>query len=90
MPKSRVRKKNDYSPAGGGVSRTPVKIKAAGPSSPWYVGVMLGFMLIGLAWLVVYYLAAESLPWMNALGAWNFLIGFGLMIIGLIMTMRWH
>ena len=50
MPKSKVRKKTDYTinPA----SRTPVKVKA-GPSSTIYVGVMLGLMVLGLAWLVV-------------------------------------
>ena len=47
-------------------------------------------MLIGLAWLVVYSLAAEQISWMNDLGAYNFLIGFGFMIVGLIMTMRWR
>ncbi|AKE87909.1 MULTISPECIES: cell division protein CrgA [Rhodococcus] len=87
MPKSKVRKKTDYTI--NPVSRTPVKVKA-GPSSTWYVALMLGFMLVGLAWLVVYYLAAEQISWMNDLGAYNFLIGFGFMIVGLIMTMRWR
>ncbi|MBV9919859.1 MAG: cell division protein CrgA, partial [Pseudonocardia sp.] len=27
---------------------------------------------------------------MNALGSWNFLIGFALIVIGLLMTMRWR
>ncbi|MFT4128004.1 MAG: cell division protein CrgA [Gordonia sp. (in: high G+C Gram-positive bacteria)] len=96
MPKSKVRKKTDYTinPA----SRTPVKVKA-GPSSSIYVGTMLGLMLLGLAWLIVYYLGAaddkygspgQALHWMAQLGAWNFLIGFALMVAGLLMTMRWH
>lgn len=87
MPKSKVRKKTDYTinPA----SRTSQKVKA-GPSSPLYVSVMLGFMLVGLLWLIVYYLAADQLPWMNDLGAYNFLIGFGFMVVGLVMTMRWR
>ncbi|MVU79837.1 cell division protein CrgA [Nocardia sp. ET3-3] len=88
MPKSKVRKKTDYTinPS----SRTPVRVKSAGPSPIWYVGIMLGFMLAGLAWLLVYYLANEHIGWMSDLGAWNFLIGFGLMVVGLIMTMRWR
>ncbi|NLG55997.1 MAG: cell division protein CrgA [Rhodococcus sp.] len=87
MPKSKVRKKDavSVSPA----NRTPVKV-SAGPSSTLYVAVMLGLMLIGLAWLIVYYLAADQLTWMGNLGAWNFLIGFGFMVAGLIMTMKWH
>ncbi|WP_068272381.1 cell division protein CrgA [Aldersonia kunmingensis] len=87
MPKSKVRKKPDYS--SNPASRTPVKVKA-GPSPAWYVAIMLGFMLAGLVWLIVYYLAAESIEWINNLGAWNFAIGFGLMVIGLVMTMRWR
>ncbi|MFZ2527397.1 MAG: cell division protein CrgA [Rhodococcus sp. (in: high G+C Gram-positive bacteria)] len=87
MPKSKVRKKSDQPLRS--VSRTPVKVKA-GPSSTVYVSVMLGLMIVGLLWLVVYYLAAEQISWMNDLGAYNFLIGFGFMVVGLIMTMKWR
>ncbi|MFE9788413.1 cell division protein CrgA [Nocardia salmonicida] len=87
MPKSKVRKKADYTPSPA--SRTPVKVKA-GPSPVWYVAIMLGFMLAGLVWLIVYYLAQDHIEFMLDLGAWNFLIGFGLMVVGLVMTMRWR
>ena len=87
MPKSKVRKKNDYTinPA----NRTPVKVNA-GPSPVWYVVLMLGFMLVGLLWLIVYYLASEDITFIGNLGAYNFLIGFGFMVVGLVMTMRWR
>lgn len=88
MPKSKVRKKDSSSPVED--RRTPVKAKALGPSHPAYVGVMLGVMVVGLLWLVVNYLAADKIPFMSDLGPWNFAIGFGLMIIGLLMTMRWR
>lgn len=68
------------------VSRTRV----AAPSGPVYLGIMLGLMLLGLIWLVVFYLWRDSIPFVNSLGSWNFLIGFVLMIAGLIMTMRWR
>lgn len=96
MPKSKVRKKTDYTI--NTVSRTPVKVKA-GPSGLVYQSVMFGLMLLGLVWLVVYYLAAtpstyggdgQFLNWMANLGPWNFLIGFLLMVTGLLMTMRWR
>ncbi len=51
---------------------------------------MLGLMIIGLLWLVVNYLAGESIPFMQELGPWNYGIGFGLAIIGLLMTMGWR
>ena len=89
MPKSRVRKKPVYTPpADERRSTTPVKV--AGPTNPIYVGVFLGLMGLGLAWLVVNYLAGPSIPFMTALGSWNFLIGFSLIVIGLLMTMRWR
>ena len=93
MPKSKVRKKNDF--AATSVSRTPVKVKA-GPSSIWFVVVFIGLMLIGLVWLLVFQLAAsgfntpDPLQWMSDLGPWNYAIAFGFMITGLLLTMRWR
>ncbi len=87
MPKSKVRKKAAYTPPTN-VSRTPVKV--AGPTHPVYVAVMLGLMLLGLAWLVVNFLAGDQIGFMIALGAWNFAIGFFLIVVGLLMTMRWR
>jgi hypothetical protein len=51
---------------------------------------MLGLMVLGLLWLVVNYLAVDKIPLLNSLGNWNFLIGFALMVSGLLMTMRWR
>jgi hypothetical protein len=88
MPKSKVRKKAVYTPPAD--RRTPVKVRAAGPSHPVYISVMLVMMLLGLAWLVVNYIAGDKVPVMKDLGSWNFGIGFALMISGLLMTMRWR
>lgn len=88
MPKSKVRKKTAYTPPTD--RRTPVKVRAAGPSHPIYKIVMFGLMLIGLVWLVVNYIAGDKIGFMADLGNWNFAIGFALMISGLLMTMRWR
>lgn len=88
MPKSKVRKKSVYTPPADHLGA--VKVRVAGPSHPFYVAVMLGTMLLGLLWLVVNYLAINQIPLLSNLGNWNFLIGFALMIIGLLMTMRWR
>lgn len=89
MPKSKVRKKPVYTPpANDKRAAAPVKVK--GPTNPIYVAVFLGLMLLGLVWLVVNYLAVDYIPWMAALGPANFLIGFSLIVIGLLMTMRWR
>jgi Cell division protein CrgA len=93
MPKSKVRKKNDFTI--NTVSRVPVKVKA-GPSSVWFVVLFVGLMLFGLAWLLVFQLAASgydtpsALQWMAKLGPWNYAIAFGFMISGLLLTMRWR
>ena len=90
MPKSKVRKKKS-SPATTANNRTPVKV-SGGPSSTLYVSIMLGLMIFGLLWLVFSYLAgsADWLLWMENLGGWNYLIGFGFMVSGLLMTMNWR
>jgi len=88
MPKSKVRTKTEYTEAA--VSRTPVKVKGA-PTARWYLVVMLGLMIVGLLWLVTYYVAGERIPFMAALETWqNFAIGFGLAVVGLLMTMGWR
>lgn len=93
MPKSKVRKKNDFTVSA--VSRPPMKVKV-GPSSVWFVSLFIGLMLIGLIWLMVFQLAAigsqapTALNWMAQLGPWNYAIAFAFMITGLLLTMRWH
>ncbi|GFG73753.1 cell division protein CrgA [Mycobacterium botniense] len=93
MPKSKVRKKNNFTVTA--VSRTPVKVKA-GPSSVWFVVFFVSLMLTGLVWLMVFQLAATGsaapsvLNWMANLGPWNYAIAFAFMIAGLLLTMRWR
>jgi hypothetical protein len=51
---------------------------------------MVTLMLLGLLWIVVFYVAGDRIPFMSAIGPWNFAIGFGLMVAGLVMSMRWR
>lgn len=90
MPKSKVRKKKATADVTAS-NRTPVKV-SGGPSSTLYVSVMLGLMVFGLLWLIAMYLAdsASWMTWMTELGGWNYLIGFGFMVSGLLMTMNWR
>lgn len=94
MPKSKARKKKKSAAAQTPDNRTPVKV-SGGPSSPVYITVMLGLMILGIVWMVLMYLAdAESSPaalsWISDLGAWNYLIGMGMIMVGLLMTMGWR
>ncbi|MGX7677291.1 cell division protein CrgA [Jatrophihabitans sp. DSM 45814] len=90
MPKSKVRKKPSYSaPAavGGSLSGSSKQLK---PSPTWYPITMVTLLIIGLAYIVVYYMAGERVPGMDSLGSWNFGIGFAFLISGLIMAVRWR
>ena len=88
MPKSKVRKKSDYTPPSQVQGRSSIKQNA--PSASWYPIVMIIVLLIGLAWISVYYIAGERVPVMSTLGSWNFAVGFGFMVAGLVMAVRWR
>jgi hypothetical protein len=49
---------------------------------------MFGLMLVGLAWILTYYVSSTQLP-IASIGAWNITVGFGIMFVGFLMTTRW-
>ena len=59
------------------------------PNPIWFKPVMFGFMLVGLVWIIVFYLSQGSFP-IPSITSWNILIGFGIMFIGFLMTTRWR
>lgn len=59
------------------------------PNPVWFKPIMFGFMLVGLAWVIVYYVSNSTLPIPGILG-FNILIGFGIIFIGFLMTTRWR
>ena len=54
----------------------------------WFVPVMLGLMLLGLIWVVTFYITQEQYP-IESWGRWNLGAGFALMMAGFAMTTRW-
>ena len=88
MPKSKVRKK----PSTPARLQTPESTdKALAPSPAWWPVVMSIVLVLGLAYLVVYYIAGSSVPLMKDLSnIWNMAIGFGIMLLGLLMAVRWR
>jgi len=90
VPKSKVRKKSVYTPPEGVLPASAARARAAEPSPRWYAVLMVALMLIGLLWIVVFYVAGDRIPFMASLGAGNFAIGFGAMVAGLVMSMRWR
>ena len=59
------------------------------PNAVWFKPVMVGFMLLGLAWILVYYISGSRYP-IPGLDAWNLGIGLGIALIGFLMTTRWR
>ena len=70
-------------------SSTETRSGEQAPNAVWFKPVMFGFMLIGLIWIIVFYISQASLP-IASLGTWNILVGFGIMFIGFLMTTRWR
>jgi len=53
---------------------------------------MLGCFLIGLTWIVIYYVTGQDLdlPVISALGNYNLLVGIGFMATGFVFATRWE
>lgn len=87
MPKSRIRKKvkEERTIQAQVVQSTPEPTE----SPRWLAPVMLAMFLLGLAWIVVYYITQTKYPIPN-LGAWNMGIGFVFVGIGFSLATRWR
>ncbi|QIM15529.1 cell division protein CrgA [Leucobacter insecticola] len=60
------------------------------PNPVWFKPVMFGFMLLGLIWIVLYYVTSTGLGLpIPQLGQANIFVGFGLVLVGFLMTPWW-
>jgi hypothetical protein len=55
--------------------KTP-RVKAPG-NRRWVPPTFITVGLLGVAWLITYYVAGQHIPFMTQLGNWNILIGMG-------------
>lgn len=83
MPKSPIRRKSVFTPP-------PTKrVDAVRIGNPrWLVPLMLALFVVGLLWVVVFYLTQQKYP-IEAIHNFNMLVGFGLIIGGFILATRW-
>lgn len=82
MPKSNSpRQRAAYTP--------PPASKAKVPNPPWFVPLMVGLMIAGLAWIVATYLSQSAYP-IPKIGQWNLAVGFVMLLGGFGMTTRWR
>ena len=82
MPKSRVRKRPTYVP--------PPRPARAKTSPPWLAPVMVACLVVGLAWIGVYYVTNDRVPGLSVLGPWNMAVGFALIIAGIALSTKWR
>lgn len=59
------------------------------PNPVWFKPIMFGLMLLGLTWIIVFYVSQGTLP-VRQLDQWNILVGFGILFAGFLMTTRWR
>ncbi|MCX6503387.1 MAG: cell division protein CrgA [Microbacterium sp.] len=59
------------------------------PNPVWFLPIMVGLMVIGLVWVLVFYLSNTQYP-IPGIDAWNLVIGFGIAFVGFLMTTRWR
>lgn len=84
MPESKGRAKPAYTPP-----RT-AQSNSVKPNPRWFVPVMIGLMLIGLVWVVTYYISGVHEYPVPQIGRWNLGAGFAFMMAGFLMTTRWR
>lgn len=88
MPVSRSRKKAKSKNQPGSAPSGPQPQRVGG--GRWVVPVMLTLLILGLLWIVVFYLAGSEIPLMSDLGYWNLGIGMGMILLGLVTAMKWE
>ncbi|MFG2138703.1 cell division protein CrgA [Streptomyces sp. NPDC048650] len=84
MPKSRIRKKDDFTPPPA-AKTTSLKMNSG---RGWVAPLMLAMFLIGLAWIVLFYVSEGDLP-IRAMGNWNIVCGFGFIAVGFGVSTQW-
>ena len=85
MPKSRNRKR-PFSRQSG----EPRQARGPSPAKRWAAPLMLTCWLLGLIWVILYYVLQDKLPLAGDLGGWNLVIGMGLIGVGFIFATQWE
>lgn len=83
MPKSRIRKKADFTPPPAKTTNIDL-----GGGRGWVAPLMLAMFLIGLAWIVIFYVTTGDFP-VASLGNWNIVVGFGFIAAGFVVSTQW-
>jgi hypothetical protein len=82
MPESKQRNKGAYEAPRG--KAAPQK-----PNGRFFAPIMVGFLVLGLIWIVVYYLTQGDWP-IPSINDWNLVVGIGLALVGFGMLTQWR
>lgn len=63
--------------------------RPAAKDGRWVAPTMVTLLLLGLIWIVVYYIAGSEIPVMQDLGGFNLVIGMALITGGFITATQW-
>ena len=50
---------------------------------------MLGSLILGLVWIIVFYVSQQSWP-IGGIGGWNLVVGFAFVVGGLGLATKWR
>ncbi|MDR1355668.1 MAG: cell division protein CrgA [Propionibacteriaceae bacterium] len=64
------------------------KVRLSGARN-WVPWVFVPLFLFGVAWLVVFYIAGRSIPFMASLGDGNILVALGFILAGFVVSTAW-
>jgi hypothetical protein len=88
MPKSKLRKKVAEQRAHN--QEVDVQTPHAPLESPrWLAPTMVAAFLIGLFWIVTFYVTQTRYP-IPGIGAWNMIVGFSFVGVGFSLATRWR
>ena len=86
MPESKGRdhKATAYTP--------PRTSKAAEPNPTWWAPVFITLLVLGLLWIVVYYVTGQNatVPLLTDLAQYNLVVGIGFMAVGFVYATHWE
>jgi hypothetical protein len=85
VPKSRIRKKENFTPP---PEKKATEISLGATGGRWVAPLMLAMFLIGLAWIVLFYVTASKSP-IESIGSWNIVVGFGFIAAGFVVSTQW-
>lgn len=88
MPESRTRKSVDAKKKKPTPPSKTTRVKSPA-SRRWVPPTFITVGLLGVAWLVTYYVGGQYIPFMTALGNYNILIGMGGMAAAFALATLW-